>query len=134
VDLLTSQSSPTIHSTANTTLDALHSQSTLLQSAVDDLVVATLYPSERPGNLSSAIGTLTNVLTALQSIVREMLPERSLDTALADMKVAEVKTDAKQDEKTDKNPRKWFDMCFQQLHRLADTARTISSQNKTSPP
>ncbi|EIN07370.1 hypothetical protein PUNSTDRAFT_144866 [Punctularia strigosozonata HHB-11173 SS5] len=118
-------------SSGGPTLDTLLSHSTSLQSAFDNLVAVTLYPSERKNGVLPAIDAFGAVLNNLNTTIDLLLPEQNLEGKMAALEVADGAV-GKQGCKQNRDMRKWFDMCFQQVHKLADNARARASNTQPS--
>lgn len=103
-----SASHPTIQ-----TLDALPLYSTALLTASDDLV-ATLYTPQDPVSVRMELIAFADAVRALQSGMQAAF--FPLDAQLAGMRIADAKDIG---EKKVKDPRKWFETCFEQIYKSA---------------
>ncbi|KAH8106838.1 hypothetical protein BXZ70DRAFT_886088, partial [Cristinia sonorae] len=114
LDLLkpTNASSPT-------TLDSLPPLSHELLIATEE-VVAVLYAPQNPTAMSSALAVLDNTVRKVQTTLSDkaLLPAPlSLEDKLANTSISG------EGGKNEKDLRKWFETCFEQIHRLYNSVK-----------
>ncbi|KAG6866914.1 hypothetical protein C0991_003829 [Blastosporella zonata] len=95
-------------------LDLLPPQSSSLLVASDDLV-ATLYTPQVPSDISTELLPFMAVIDTLRSTLLEFIQEPSL---VEQMQAMSLQT-------PQKDPKKWFQTCFAQIQKAADSLSSL---------
>ncbi|KAG5651598.1 hypothetical protein H0H81_008119 [Sphagnurus paluster] len=98
-------------------LDSLPPQSSTLLIASDDLI-STIYAPQNPSDISTELASFTKLIGALQSIILALSQKPTLSEQLQAMSLGGT---------TQKDPKKWFEMCFLQIQKAAENLKSTLS-------
>ncbi|KAH9843081.1 uncharacterized protein C8Q71DRAFT_699863 [Rhodofomes roseus] len=116
---------PSLEPTSSVILDSLPSHSHAILVALED-TVATLYAPQDPSAIASAISPLAKSIEELRSALSPMLPPALSATEVAS---GGASTEARGPQK---DVRKWFTACFDQIDRLSHNLRDALAQESSN--
>lgn len=107
---------------ATAALDALPQCSHNLLLATEESI-ASLYSPQDPSVMRSALVSLQTVVADLKTVlyVENFLGSADADVKPLEQTLAEVSVGASPRQKKTPDVRKWFDTCFDQIHKLSQT-------------